>query len=88
MQAEAPGFPGGPEAVNCAEPLGLEVVVALELLAQLPDLPVTPDWIFTLCVLDVLLQVYAFAIEVGATKTVKIPAIEIAINNVSLVTIL
>jgi hypothetical protein len=43
MQAEAPGFPGGPEAVNCAEPLGLEVVIAVELLAQLPELPVTPD---------------------------------------------
>jgi hypothetical protein len=87
MQPEAPGVPGGPEAVNTAEPLGLEVVVALELLAQPPELPVTPDWIFTLCVLDVLLHVYAFAIDVGATKTAKIPAIEIAINKVSFLVI-
>jgi hypothetical protein len=38
---------------------------------------------FTLCVLDELLQVYAFAIDVGIDKMAKIPAIEIAINKVS-----
>jgi hypothetical protein len=32
----------GPEAVNCIEPLDLEVVVALELEEQLPELPLTP----------------------------------------------
>ena len=78
--------PGGPEAVICVEPLGPEVAVALELLAQLPELPVTPEWIFTLCVLDELLQVYAFAIDVGVTKMAKIPAIE-TINKVSFLVI-
>ena len=79
MQPEAPGVPGGTEAVNTAEPLGLEVVVALELLAQPPELPVTPDWIFTLCVLDVLLHVYAIVVlgvlvirNVAATKMIHI----------------
>jgi hypothetical protein len=46
----------GPEAAECEEPLGLEVVAALELTAQPPELPVNPVWIFTLCVLDELLQ--------------------------------
>src|SRR5690349_21178010 len=64
-QRPTPGVPGGPETVIRAEPLGPEVVVALELLAQLPELPVTPDWIFKFCVLDELLQVYAFAGDVG-----------------------
>ena len=34
---------GGPEAVNCAEPLGPEVVVELELEEQPPEPPLTPD---------------------------------------------
>jgi hypothetical protein len=40
-------------------------------------------------VLDVLLQVYAFAIDVGvkAIKTAKMPAIEIAITKVSFLVI-
>jgi hypothetical protein len=41
MQPEASEPPGGPEAVNCPEPLDLEVVVALELEEQLPELPLT-----------------------------------------------
>lgn len=35
--------PMGPEAPIFAEPLGPEVVVALELEEQLPELPLTPD---------------------------------------------
>lgn len=35
--------PMGPEAPIFAEPLGPEVVVALELEEQLPGLPLTPD---------------------------------------------
>ena len=42
-QELAPEVPVGPEAVNCAEPLCLEVVVELELEEQLPVLPLTPD---------------------------------------------
>lgn len=42
-QALRADFPGGPEAVNCVEPLGPEVLVLLELEEQLPELPVTPD---------------------------------------------
>jgi hypothetical protein len=41
-QRSTPGVPVGPEAAICAEPLGPEVVVALELLAQLPELPFAP----------------------------------------------
>jgi hypothetical protein len=42
-QRPTPGVPAGPETPIFAEPLGPEVVVALELLAQLPELPFTPD---------------------------------------------
>jgi hypothetical protein len=42
-QRPTPGVRGGPEAAIFAEPLGPEVVVALELEEQLPELPLTPD---------------------------------------------
>jgi hypothetical protein len=72
--------PMGPEAPIFAEPLGPEVVVALELEEQLPELPLTPDWEFTNCVLDELLHVYAivagvFAIRNVASASAEIPPI-------------
>ena len=40
----------GPEAAECEEPLGLEVVAALELTAQPPELPVNPVWeLYVVC---------------------------------------
>ena len=36
------GAPCDPEAINCAEPWGPEVVVELELEEQPPELPLTP----------------------------------------------
>jgi hypothetical protein len=41
--SNCPEAVGGPLAVACAEPLGPEVLIALELLAQPPELPLTPD---------------------------------------------
>ena len=40
----------------------IELVEALELVEQLPELPLTPDGEFVCCVLEELLQLYAFAI--------------------------
>jgi hypothetical protein len=52
----------GPEAAECEEPLGLEVVVALELTPHPPELPVKLVLRFTLCVPDELLQLYAIVV--------------------------
>jgi len=61
--------PGGPEARNCVEPLGPEVVVELELEEQLPKLPLTLDATFTLYVLEELLHVYAIVVLGGVVIT-------------------
>jgi len=51
----------GPLSVTIRSPASLELVAALELVAQLPDLPLTPDCVSVCCALEVLLQLYALA---------------------------
>jgi hypothetical protein len=66
----------GPSAIiEVPENDRVELVEALELLAQLPELPVTLVWPRALCVLDELLQLYAIVVlgvvminSVAATK--------------------
>ena len=76
----------GPFVSVAEKPAWPELVEAAELVEQLPELPLTPDGEFVLCVLDELLQLYAFAIgaNVGARTMAMTPAIEIANNKVIL----
>jgi hypothetical protein len=78
----------GPSVPVAEKPAWPELVEAAELVEQLPELPLTPDGEFVLCVLDELLQLYAFAIgaNVGARTMAMTPAIEIA-NNKDILTI-
>jgi hypothetical protein len=75
----------GPLILPVVDPFGVELVVALELLAQLPELPLTPaGTLMMLCVPAELLQLYAIVVfgvfgirNIAATKT----AIPLIRNN-------
>ena len=61
----------GPPALVLPPPLWLERVEEAELVAQLPEVPVTPDGALVCCVLAELLQLYAFTkLDVFVSKSV------------------